>query len=341
MNNINVIGIDLAKNVFQLHGSDKAGNRVYSKRVSRKKLYETVAQLPKCLIGIEACSSAHYWANQFQALGHEVRMMAPKYVKPYVLNNKNDANDAAAIAEAVTRPRTRFVPIKNREQQDIQALHRIREQQVKQRTMLSNQIRGLVGEEGIVMPQGISAIRKKLPFILEDASNNLSIVLRDLIGVLWEQFKGIDERLAYFNQQIESIAKNNEICQRLMRIPGIGAISATILLTVLGQISVFRNSRDFAAFLGLVPKQHSSGNTIVLKGISKQGNSYIRYLLIHGARAVIRHCDGKEDKRSQWLINKKNRSHVNVAAVALANKNARCCWAMINNNTEYHNELAA
>lgn len=340
MDDINVIGIDLAKNVFQIHGSDKAGNRVYSKRVNRSKLCETVAQLPKCLIGIEACSSAHYWANQFQALGHDVRIMAPKYVKPYMLNNKNDANDAAAIAEAVTRPRTRFVPIKNREQQDIQALHRVREQQVKQRTALSNQIRGLVGEAGIAIPQGIAAIRRALPFVLEDASNNLSIVLRDLISVLWEQFKGIDERLAYFNQQIENIAQNNEICQRLMKIPGIGAVSATILLTVLGQISVFKSSRDFAAFLGLVPKQHSSGNRVILKGISKQGNSYIRRLLIHGARAVVRYCDGKEDRRSQWLTDKKNRSHANVAAVALANKNARCCWAMIKNNTEYQPALA-
>lgn len=335
MGNVSVIGIDLAKNIFQLHGTDASGHRVFSKRVRRNKLCETLANLPSCLVGIEACAGAHHWASKFQALGHTVKMMAPKYVKPYVLNQKNDANDAAAIAEAVTRPRTRFVPVKSREQQDIQAIHRIREQQVKQRTALSNQVRGLLAEYGIAIPQGIYSIRKHLPLILEDAGNALTLQFRALLHMLWEQFKFINEQLDYFNKQIERIAKENETCQQLMKVPGVGPISATILLTVLGQVSAFKNSRDFAAFLGLVPGQRSSGNKIRLKGISKQGNSYIRRLLVHGARAVVRHADGKEDKRSRWIVAKQARSHTNVTVVALANKIARCCFSMISNNTMY------
>jgi len=213
MNNVKVLGVDLAKNVFQIHGNDGSGHKIFSKRVKRKNLLRALAKLPPCLVGLEACGGAHYWAREISALGHDARLMSPKYVKPYVTANKNDANDADAIAEAVTRPRTKFVPAKSIEQQELQAIHRIREQQIKQRTALVNQIRGLLAEIGIVIPQGIGHIRKGFYSIIEDGSNNLTCVFRELFLDLYNQFKDIDKRIDIYDKKIETVAKEHDKCR--------------------------------------------------------------------------------------------------------------------------------
>lgn len=263
-------------------------------------------------------------------------MMAPSYVKAYVVGNKNDGNDAAAIAEAVTRPRTRFVPIKNTQQQSILMLHRVRQQWIKQRTALSNQIRGLLLEYGVVIPKGLSHVRNQLAGIIEDAENTLCFMARGAFDDLREQFHQLDKRVAQYDKKIEAVARDNESCQRLLAIEGIGPISATALVATIGDVSVFKNGRHLAAYLGLVPKQKSSGNKIILQGISKRGDAYLRRLLIHGARAVVQHCKKKKDKRSQWIARKLETSHPNVVSVAVANKNARIVWALLVNKEPYH-----
>lgn len=335
MDNLKVLGIDLAKNVFQLCGTDSKGVPILNKRLSRKALFEFLVNLKPCLIGIESCGGAHYFAREFQKLGHEVKMMAPKYVKPYVVGNKNDGNDAAAIAEAVTRPRTRFVPIKNTQQQDVLMIHRIREQLIKQRTALSNQIRGLLAEYGIVFAKGLSPVRNNLPLIIEDAENSLSFLAREGFLDLFNQFQILDEKINIYDKKIERICNEDQRSKKLLAIEGIGPISATALVATIGDISVFKNGRHLAAYLGLVPKQKSSGNTIILQGISKKGDAYLRRLLIHGARSVIRYCKNKTDKRSCWIAEKSERSGKNVTTVAVANKNARYVWALLAKNETY------
>jgi transposase len=340
MGNVTTIGIDLAKNVFQLHGMDKRGKRVFSKRLSREKLVDFLANTPPCLIGIEACTGAHYWARCFTKMGHTVKMMAPQFVKPYVKSNKNDKNDAAAIAEAVTRPDMKFVPIKSIEQQDIQMLHRARELLVKQRTALANQIRGLLAEYGIVIPQGIRYVRSSMMSILEDAENELTIKGRKIFNDLFEQFKSLDKETDNYTQELEKLARTHEKCQRLMAIEGIGPLIATAMIAAVGDAKVFKKGREFSAWLGLVPKQHSSGNKIRLLGISKRGNCYLRTLLIHGARSVVR-VSNKSDNRSLWIMSKKENIGQNKAAVALANKNARIAWALLAKDDIYRKSAIA
>jgi len=336
MNNVKVLGVDLAKNVFQIHGNDGSGHKIFSKRVKRKNLLRALAKLPPCLVGLEACGGAHYWAREISALGHDARLMSPKYVKPYVTANKNDANDADAIAEAVTRPRTKFVPAKSIEQQELQAIHRIREQQIKQRTALVNQIRGLLAEIGIVIPQGIGHIRKGFYSIIEDGSNNLTCVFRELFLDLYNQFKDIDKRIDIYDKKIETVAKEHDKCRQLLSIRGIGPITATALVAAVGDAHEFSSGRQLAAFLGLVPKQCSSGDKIILRGISKQGNRHLRTLLIHGARAVMRHADKRTDRLSVWIQEKKNRSSFNATSVALANKIARYAWVVLFKDEEFN-----
>ena len=281
--NITTVGIDLAKNVFQLHGVDHQGQITVQKKITRNKLPEFLANLPPCLIGLEACGGSHYWARKFSQMGHQVKLMSPQFVKPYVKSNKNDAVDAQAICEAVTRPTMRFVAPKTIEQQDIQSLHRIRSSFVKQRTALINQIRGLLAEYGIIIAQGIAQVRKKLPEILEDANNDLSFYGRQLFNELLSTLQDLDKKVDHYNQQVEIVCKNNEICQRLIKIEGIGALTATALVASIGDAQVFKNGREMSAFIGLVPKQHSSGGKTRLLGISKRGDRYLRCLLIHGA----------------------------------------------------------
>jgi transposase len=328
MKNIKVLGIDLAKNVFQLHGTDIKGKCVLRKRLNRGKLTEFVAQLPQCTIGIEASTGAHYWARIFNQNGHTVKMMAPQFVKPYVRSNKNDRNDARAIAEAVTRPDMKFVPIKTIEQQDVLLLHRARALVIKQRTAQANQIRGLLAEYGIIIPKGITHLGKLIE-VLEDNKEKLTAKSQTIFAKLNDQFKAYDHEIVGYDKQIEVIANQDMRCKEIMKIEGIGPLTASAAVATIGDAQAFKNGREVSAWLGLVPKQHSSGNTIRLSGISKRGDRYIRTLLIHGARTVLKTCENKTDVRSVWVANKKKCCGYNKAAVALANKNARIIWAML------------
>ncbi|HYJ64977.1 MAG TPA: IS110 family transposase [Parafilimonas sp.] len=334
MKNIKVLGIDLAKNVFQIHGTDAKGNRVCSKRLNREKLVTFVATVSPCLIGIEASTGAHYWARLFESMGHTVKMMAPQFVKPYVKSNKNDQNDAAGIAEAVTRPNMRFVPIKKIEQQDVLLSHRARELAVKQRTAQANQLRGLLAEYGVILPKGIRYI-KNLPEILEDNANKLTQKSKIIFMRLYDQFKIYNEQVKNYDKEIEYEANQDGCCREIMKIEGIGPLSASAVVATIGDAKLFKNGREVSAWLGLVPKQNSSGNTIRLSGMSKRGDCYIRTLLIHGARSVVKSCEKKVDKRNIWIADKKRRSNYNIAAVALANKNARIIWAMLSTGECY------
>lgn len=293
------------------------------------------AKLSPCLIGIEACSSSHYWARELQKLGHTVKLMAPQFVKPYVKGNKNDANDAEAICEAVARPNMRFVTIKTIEQQDIQAVHRIRSGLVQQRTAKVNQIRGLLGEYGIVIERRVETLRKALPLLLEDAENGLSFDFRALLQSLQQDLITLDDRASEMDKKILQLANSNSTAKRLQQIPGIGPIIATALICAIGDGKQFKRGRDLAAWLGLTPRQHSRGGKDCLLGISKRGDAYLRTLLIHGARAVLRVADKKDDPRSRWLQNLCSRRNKNIAAVALANKNARIVWALLTKETDF------
>jgi len=333
MKDIKTLGIDLAKTIFQLHGIDKKGKCVLKRRVTRGKLLNVISQLPPCLIGMEACGSAHYWAREFQALGHQVKLMAPQFVKPYVKSNKNDRNDAEGICEAVSRPNMRFVPIKTREQQDMLLVHRARELAVKHRTALSNQIRGLLAEYGITMPKGY--IGKYMATILSDAFEQLTESACVIFNSLYEQYRQLDEQVESYDKMIQQQATKDKRCQALLDIEGVGPVIATVMVATIGDGHDFKKGREVSAWLGIVPKQHSSGNKERLGGISKRGDSYIRKTLIQGAKAVVYRCDQKTDRRSLWLKDKKDRCGLNKAAVALANKNVRIIWAMLSTGECY------
>jgi transposase len=322
---ITTIGLDLAKNVFQVHGVDERGKAVLRKRLRRDQVAAFFANLPRCLVGMEACASAHHWARTIEQWGHVVKLMAPQFVKPYVKTNKNDVADAEAICEAVSRPQMRFVPIKNAEQQAF----------VKARTAQANQIRGLLGEYGIILPQGMSHIAKRLPAILEDGENELPGSFRALLCRLGEHLKELDRQVGELEVQIHSWHRENEASRRLEQIPGIGPIAASALVATIGDARSFKNARQLAAWLGLVPRQHSSGGKPLLLGISKRGDSYLRTLLILGARAVLRVVERKVSPVQSWLVQLTERRHTNVAAVALANKNARIVWALLAHDRYY------
>ena len=328
MNNIKVLGIDLAKDVFQLHGTDAQGSRILTKRLSRAKLIEYMANVTPCLVGIEACGGAHYWARVFEEQGHTVKIMSPQFVKPYVKSNKNDAKDAEAIAEAVTRPNMRFVPKKTMEQQDGLLFHRARELAMKQRTAHGNQIRGLLAEYGIVVAKGLSQLNE-LPEILEKEEDKLSSVSKEVFFQLYEQLKTYAEQVAYYEKKIHSHAATDPRCVAVQEIEGVGPITASAIVATIGDANAFKNGREVSAWLGLIPKQHSSGNKVVLGSISKRGDRYVRKLLVHGARSVVNSCDNKMDRKNQWVADKKQRCGYNKATVALANKNARVIWALL------------
>ena len=331
--NITTLGIDLAKNIFQLHGVNQRGKTILQKKISRAKLADFIVQLPACTIYMEACAGADYWAKKFISFGHEVKLISPQYVKPFVKTNKNDAKDAEAIVEAGIRPNMRFVEIKTTEQQDIQSTHRIRERLMAQRTALVNQIRGLLMERGIFVQQGVQKLKRELPKIVE--SDELSASMKENVLELYKELNYLNSKIAFYDEKIEAIFKQNEACLRLEKMPGIGKLTATMLVAIIGNGSTFKNGRHFAAFSGLVPRQCSSGGKERLLGISKRGDTYLRKLLIHGARAVLRHVNKKKDKESLWLQTLAKRAGMNRAAVALANKMARRAWAMIHYGTEY------
>lgn len=338
---ITTIGIDLAKNVFQVHGVDERGKTVLKKQLKREQITPFFANLQPCLIGMEACGSAHYWANKLQGLGHTVKLIAPQFVKPYVKTNKNDAADAEAICEAVSRPNMRFVPIKNGEQQAVLALHRARQGFVKARTAQANQIRGLLAEHGIIIPQGIAHIGKRLPEILEDGENGLPGIFRQLIERLGNHLKELNRQVHELEVQIQMWHRENAASQKLAHIPGIGPITASALVASIGNAKNFENSRQLAAWLGLVPRQNSSGGKQTLLCISKRGDIYLRTLLIHGARAVIRVAERKAQYVGSWLAGVMGRRNKNVAAVALANKNARIVWTLLAHDQEYKAEYGS
>lgn len=337
---ITTIGLDLAKNVLQIHGADTRGKAVVKKGLKRAQVLPYFANLAPCLIGMEACGSAHYWARKLEGLGHTVKLMAPQFVKPYVKTNKNDAADAEAICEAVTRPTMRFVPIKNGEQQAVLALHRARQGVVKARTAQANQIRGLLAEYGIAIPQGISHIAKHVPEILEDGENGLPGVVRPLIDRLGAHLKELDRQVGELEVQIQTWHRANDASRRLAEIPGIGPITASALVASIGDAKSFDNGRQLAAWLGIVPRQNSSGGKQTLLGISKRGDTYLRTLLIHGARAVIRVAERKVNHANSWLAGVMGRRNKNVAAVALANKNARIVWALLARDRRYTADYA-
>ena len=334
MNN-SVIGLDIAKHIFHLFIM-LADGKTMKKKLKRSELLAFFANHPVSTIGIEACGSVHHWARELTKLGHEVILLNARYVKGFVVGNKNDFNDAAAICDAVSRPNKRTVAIKTVAQQDIQLVHRIRKELVDKRTALVNQTRGLLSERGIIINQGITQVRQQLPLILEDAENGLTALSRELFAEQYEKLKALDDEIKAQDQRINRLCNANELSKRLLDVPGIGPLTATIVAADMGDTGKgYDSSRDYAASLGVVPKQHSSGGKQVYLGISKRGNRYIRTLLIHGARSVLKNCLKKTDKLSLWLQALINRRGFNKAAVALANKNARICWAMAHSNKAY------
>lgn len=337
---ITTIGIDLAKHVFQVHGVDQRGKTVLKKQLKREQMATFFANLPPCLVGMEACGSAHHWARKLQSFGHTVRLMAPQFVKPYVKSNKNDVADAQAICEAVARPNMRFVAIKNVGQQAVLALHRVRQGFVKARTAQANQIRGLLGEYGLIIPQGIAHIAKRVPALIEDASNELPGMFRVLVDRLMDHLKMLDQQVAQLEAQIKAWHRENDDSRKLEQVPGIGPITASALVATMGEAKNFESGRQVAAWLGLVPRQHSSGGKPTLLGISKRGDAYLRTLLIHGARSVIRAAGRKADQDG-WLQALLKRRNPNVAAVALANKNARIAWALLAHERQYRSNYVA
>ena len=338
---ITTVGIDLAKNVFQLHAVDERGKAVLRKQLRRDQITPFFANLAPCLIGMEACASAHHWGRVLQRLGHTVRLMAPQFVKPYVKTNKNDVADAEAICEAVSRPNMRFVPIKSVEQQAILSVHRVRQGFVKARTAQANQIRGLLGEFGLIIPQGISHIAERVPALLEDASNELPAALRQLIERLTAHLKELDRQVKEFERQIIAWHRSSELSRKLEKIPGIGPLAASALVASIADANSFDNGRQVSAWLGLVPRQCSSGGKSTLLGMSKRGDAYLRTLLIHGARSAILAAQRKSKNTNLWLTNLLNRRHPNIAAVALANKNVRTVWAMLAHDREFKANYAS
>ena len=332
--NSSVIGLDIAKNIFHLY-SIGADEKVIKKKLKRRELLAFFANYPVSLIGIEACGGAHHWARELIKLGHEVILLNTRYVKSFVVGNKNDFNDAAAIFDAVTRPNKRVVSIKTIAQQDIQMAHGVRKEIVDFRTALVNQTRGFLSERGIVMHKSINQVRKRLPEILEDAENDLTPLSRELIAEKYEQLIQLDADIKAHDQRINQLCKDNDLSRRFLKVRGVGPLTATYAASDIGDGKGYLRSKDYSASLGIVPRQHSSGDKLVYGSISKRGNRYLRTLLIHGARAVLRHCSNKQDRQSLWLQALIERRGFNKAAVALANKNARILWAMATKNEAY------
>lgn len=336
MRTITMIGLDLAKNSFHAYGVDQRGKKVLSTKIARNHMVSVFSALPPCVIAMEACSGSHFWANKFREFGHEPKLISPQYVKPFVKRNKNDALDAEAICEAASRPSMNFVPIKSQEQLNLQAIHRIRERLVGARTALANQTRGFLAEAGMVVPQGIHRLRNFLLEITSNPDNGIDPFLRDYISDLATELIELDEKITKQDKTILRISRNSDACRRLCSIPGIGHITATAIVAAVGNATSFKNSRQLAAWIGLTPKQYSTGGKTKLQGISKRGNPYLRKLLIHGARAVLRHSRDKKDGQSLWLNAVQDRRGKHKAMVALANKTARIVWAVLVKQGYYH-----
>lgn len=327
----NVIGIDLAKSIFHVHAADRSGRKLWAKKLSREKLTQTIENHPKCLIAMEACASANFWARKFQAMGHEVRLISPQYVKPFVKTNKNDFNDAEAIIEAVLRPTMRFVTPKSERQQDIQSIHRVRSRLVRTRTAIKNEIHGILLEYGYALPLSVNKFFLSLAVVLDEAP--LAGALKEMLGLLREEYEETDKKINRCEAELKKIASDPQ-CQRIMGIPGVGMLTATAILAV-PNLRDFKNGREFSASLGLVPRQKSTGGRHLLLGISKRGDTYLRTLLVHGSRSVLRTAANSTDRLSKWGLEKYHTRGANRAAVALANKRARIIWAVATKGEDY------
>lgn len=337
------VGVDLAKNVFQIHGVDQTGNVAWRAKLKRKDWIRVLISKvdSDCEIGMEACGGAHHWARQLQEKGYTVRVVAPQFVKPFVKSNKNDANDAEAICEAISRPHMRFVSVKSVAQQDIQSLHRIRSTVMAQRTAKGNQIRGLMLEYGLSAPTQTASLRIAIPRWLEDAENGLSLFFRKLLRGLWEDLLFLDSRIKDLNKEIETLADSNPVAKRLQQMRGVGPMVSTAIIATVGDAAQYVNGRQMAAALGLTPRQSSSGGKTKLLGISKRGDSYLRCLLVHGARSFLITAKGKEDPLSKWALKLAESRNPNIATVAVANKMARIAWAMMRHDADYLPSMAA
>jgi transposase len=333
---ITTIGIDLAKSVFSIHGVDEHGKSVLKRQVRRDQLLELMAKLEACLVGMEACSGAHHFARALRKLGHDARIMAPQFVQPYRKSQKNDGNDAEAICEAVARPNMRFVAIKSEEQQAMLVVHRVRKALVDERTGLINALRGMLCEFGVVLPKGRYRLRARLPAVLLDESERLPAMAREIFREVNERIAELDQHILAYDRRIEALVRHSESAKRLLQIPGIGPISASALVASVGDAKMFSNGRQFAAWLGLVPKQYSTGGKTRLGRISKRGDVYLRTLLIHGTRAVL--SASKQQPSAAlgvWMQQLRARRGLKKAAVALAAKNARIAWALLAREEHY------
>lgn len=334
---ISVLGIDLAKKVFQLHGVDGAGKQVLRKKLSRGELLRFIVNLKPCLVAMEACGSSHYWGREFRRLGHQVKLIPAQYVKPFVRTNKNDANDAEAIVEAALRPNIRSISIKEFEHQDMQCLHRARERLIKQKVALINQIRGFFLEYGVLTPDSRHKMISGLAELIEKSEAKLSPLIREVFSDLREELKAVMERIEGMERKIARLFKQNEICQLLETIPGVGLLTATAVYAAAPDPGQFKNGRHFSASIGLVPRQYSSGGKSNLLGISKRGDRYLRKLIVHGARTQV----AMPDRRSPWLAEVEKRRGRNKAVVAQANKTARIIWAVMAKKQGYQLATAA
>lgn len=333
MSSISVIGLDIAKNVFQVHGVDESGEVVDRRQLRRGQMLGYFAKLDPCLIGIEACSTAHYWGRELRVLGHDVRLIPPQYVKPYVKRNKTDAADAEAICEAVTRPSMRFVGIKSVDQQAILVLHRSRDALVRQRTMISNALRGHLAEFGVIEKLGMAATMRLADVIQDETDARIPDLARQVLKVMVEQLQGILKRIETLKQHMMAWHKENQISQLLETIPGIGPVTATAIAATVPDVSVFSSSRQFSAWLGLVPGQHSTGGRQKLGPISKRGDGYLRRLLVTGATAALERS--KSMRAQPWVKGMLKRHPKKLVAVALANKMARIAWALMSTGELY------
>lgn len=333
--NVSLISIDLAKNVFQVCGVNREGKQMFNRAVRRAKLADVIAQYPGTVIAMEACGGSNYWGRRFQRDGHEVRLIPPIQVKPFVKGNKNDRNDAFAISEAARRPHVSTVPPRSVEQTDLVLAHRLRERRVKARTALINQARGLLGEYGIVVAPGPAALRAALPLLLEDAGNELTPIARQHVQGVWEEWRDLEQRIEALDQGIKVMAQSLPATRRLLDIQGVGCLIATAAVAKLGQGLQFRSGRQFSASLGLAPREHSSGGKQRLGGISRRGDRYLRRLLIQGAWSVIRYADTRQDRLSRWATELVHRRGKHKAVIAVANKLARMIWAMVRYERDY------
>lgn len=339
MKSIKRLGIDLAKSVFELCGVNERGEVILRKTIKRKDLLIFISNLERTEICMEACGGSHYWARKFKEMGHAVKIIPAHYVKPFVKSQKNDRNDALAITEAASRPTMNFVSTKEIWQQDLQLIHRVRSRLVAQSGQLRNQMRGLLMEYGLVIGEGLAKFQKAIPLILEDSANELTLATRAIMHDLFEEYKAVEERKKSYSRKVQEIAKQNPLCKRLTEIPGVGPLTSTIFVAQIGNAEAYKNGRQAAASLGLVPKQRSTGGRSILQGITKRGDPYVRCLLVHGARSVVKVAakvaPEKATPAQQRIKKMLERKHMNIVVIAMANRNARIMLTMLKTGKEY------